>query len=111
MGIVFKVLKKLGIVSKVLPAALRMWAQSDGWPGKVYWWLEGKKTVSGVILIGIGAALREVAPMYPELEWLPAVMQAVTWLGATMASVGLVDAGVRSPWPKGTKIPPTQKLG
>ena len=111
MGFVFKILRKLGLVSKVVPALLRMWAQSTGWPGKLYWALEGKKTLTGAVLVGLAVALREVAPMFPEQEWLPAAAAAVTWIGGALASIGLVDAGVRSPWPKGTKVPARAKLG
>lgn len=76
---------------------------------KLYWLAEGRKTFTGAVLMGIGTGLEAVAAAYPELAWAPAAARVVFAVGACLSAVGLVDGGVRAPWPKGTAIPPEEK--
>lgn len=111
--LLLKVLKNTGLISKLLPALLRAWAEGGlGEPArKVYWWLAGYKAVTGAIFIALGTGLEAVAASYPDLTWAPAVARGVFWAGTLLASIGLVDGGVRSPWPEGTPIPSKAKKG
>lgn len=97
----------------LVPMVLTAAAEGEFGPGveKVYRWLKGKKTVTGAILLGSGAALETICAGYPSMDWS---CQIVPWLyggGGILASVGLVDGGLRAPWPKGTAIPPEAKKG
>jgi uncharacterized membrane protein YedE/YeeE len=92
----------------LLPAVLRAVAEGKfGEPAKaVYWKTAGYRTVTGAALVGLGAGLGAVCGSYSELAWS---CRAETWImaaGALLASVGLVDGGVRSPWPDGTPKEP-----
>jgi len=104
--LLLKFLKTTGLISKILPGVLRAWAEGGlGEPArKVYWWLEGYKTVTGALLMGLGAGLEHIAPSFPEWTWVIPFAKGVFWLGGMLSSIGLVDAGVRAPWPTGTKI-------
>lgn len=99
-----KIISKAGLVSKLLPMLLKMWAEGGlGAPAqKVYWFLAGKKVVTGAILLGLGTAADATCGSYPDMAWSCTLARGVFWLGALLTSVGLVDGGVRSPWPDGT---------
>lgn len=112
MSVLIRILGRLvaagDVIAKVLPTLLRLWAEGKlfGEKGaRVYWWLAGKKTVTGAILLALGTGLEAVAAGYPELAWAPVAARVIFWTGAALSSIGLVDGGVRSPWPKGTEIP------
>lgn len=111
--LLFKLAQKLGLVSKILPALLTAWAEGKlgKKPQAVYIWLEGKKTILGMVLIAAGTAAEALAANYPELAWAPEVATVAFWIGSVLAGVGLVDGGLRSPWPKGTRIPEKAKKG
>jgi len=113
MKLLMLVLKKTGFVGKILPGLLRAAAEgSFGEPVKrLYWLLAGYKTATGAVLMALGTGLEAVAASFPEWSWAPQAAQAIFWLGALLSSVGLVDAGVRSPWPQGTEIPTEAKRG
>lgn len=101
MGLVLKLLKRFDIISKVLPTLFKNAAEGRMGPQlrAVYWWLAGKKTVTGAVLMAVGAGLETLIPSFPEWTWLLPVSQWVYWLGGALAAVGLVDGGTRSPWP------------
>ena len=108
-----KLLKWSGLISKILPSLLKSWAEGGlGEPAKkVYWWLAGYKIITGMIFIVLGTGLEALASSYPDLTWAPTVARSVFWAGSLLASVGLVDGGVRSPWPQGTVISDKDKTG
>ncbi len=99
-----KIISKAGLVSKLLPMLLRLWAEGGlGAPAqKVYWFLAGKKAITGAILLAVGTSLEATCGSYPDWGWACPAARYVFWLGALLTSVGLVDGGVRSPWPDGT---------
>lgn len=105
--LLLKILKSTGLISKILPALLRAWAEGGlGEPAKkVYWFLAGKKAITGAILLAVGTALDATCGNYPQWDWACPGARYVFWLGALLTSVGLVDGGVRSPWPEGTPKP------
>lgn len=107
------ILRKTDLVSKILPGLLRAAAEGAFGEGvkKAYWVAAGYKTATGALLMALGTGLEAISASFPEWTWAPAVAQLVFWLGALLSSVGLVDAGVRSPWPKGTEIPEEAKRG
>jgi hypothetical protein len=90
---------------RILPAILK--AAADGHFGsavqKAYVFMAGKKTVSGAIFLGLGAALETVCAAYPEFAWACPAARWVYLIGGVLAGVGLVDGGVRSPWPEITR--------
>lgn len=114
-GILAKLAGKLvkGKWGAILPALLRAAAEgSFGEPVKrAYWWAAGKKTVTGAILLAAGAGLEVLAAAHPEWAWTSAWAGYVFTAGSILAAVGLVDGGVRSPWPTGTQIPQEAKRG
>lgn len=67
---------------------------------KIYWWLAGRKTVLGAILIAVGTGLEATCSNYPAYTWSCEAGTWVYWLGGMLALVGLVDGGTRSPWPE-----------
>lgn len=109
--LLLKILKSTGLISKILPALLRAWAEGGlGEPArKFYWLLEGKKTLIGALLVGLAYGLEAICGANPEMVWGCEWSRYVMAAGALLTSIGLVDAGVRSPWPKGTAIPPEAK--
>lgn len=113
MRLLLKLLKKTGLISKILPGLLRAAAEGGLGPKAkaAYWALEGKKTLLGAVLIALGTAAESLAASYPDQPWIVPTAQAIFWLGALLSSVGLVDGGVRSPWPQGTEIPDKAKHG
>lgn len=113
MGLLLKLLKTTGLVSKILPALLKAWAEGKfGAPAqKFYWLLAGYKTITGAIILALGAGLETVCAGYPGYAWSCTAAPYVYMIGGLLAAVGLVDGGTRSPWPKGTEIPPEVKQG
>lgn len=111
--LLLKVLTKAGLISKLLPMLLRAWAEGGlGEPArKAYWWLAGYKAITGALIMGLGVGLEAVSASFPGWTWAPPAARGVFWLGAMLSSVGLVDGGVRSPWPEGTEIPDKAKRG
>jgi len=89
----------------VLPALLRAVAEGKfGEPArKFYWATAGAKTITGAILVAVGAGLASLCSSGGEVyPWACSAQPYVITLGGLLASVGLVDGGVRSPWPNGT---------
>lgn len=68
-------------------------------PKEIYWFLAGRKTVLGAILIGVGTGLEAVCSSHPSYAWTCEAGTWVYWLGGMLAAVGLIDGGTRSPWP------------
>lgn len=97
------VLKKLNW-GKIIPQVLRAAAEGRAgeMPKKVYWALAGKKTFIGALLIGLGTAGEAVCANYTAYQWTCEASTWIYYLGALLASVGLVDGGTRAPWPTGT---------
>jgi len=104
LKLIGKIASKAGLVSKLLPMLLRLWAEGGlGKPAQaVYWFLAGKKAITGAVLLAVGTALDATCGSYPQWDWACYLARGVFWLGALLTSVGLVDGGVRSPWPDGT---------
>ena len=109
--LLLKILKSTGLISKLIPGLLRAWAEGGlGEPArKVYWFLEGYKTITGALLMALGTGLEAIAANYPDWTWAAPAARAIFWIGAILTPIGLVDGGVRSPWPRGTVIPPEAK--
>lgn len=105
--------KKLGLVSKILPALLTAWAEGKlGAPAqKFYWWMAGYKTITGMVLLALGTGMETVCSGYVDYAWTCQASQYVFMAGAALASIGLVDGGNRSPWPTGTPITEAEKKG
>jgi hypothetical protein len=81
-------------------------------PSRVYWWAAGKKTLTGAVLLGAGAALETVCASFPDFAaWACPAARYVYYAGALLTTVGLVDGGTRAPWPTGTTIEPGDKRG
>lgn len=97
------ILKKLNW-GKLLPSLFRAIAegQAGETPKKIYWFLAGKKTFIGALLIGLGTAGEAVCANYTGYQWTCEASTWIYYLGALMASAGLVDGGTRAPWPAGT---------
>lgn len=66
---------------------------------KVYWASAKYKTVTGAVLLAAGAALETLAAAYPDMAWAAPASRYVYLIGGFLAAVGLVDGGVRAPWP------------
>jgi hypothetical protein len=88
----------------ILPGVFKSAAEGDFGPQvkATYWFMAKYKTVTGAVLMGLGAAAESVAPSHPEWPWLITVAQTVYYIGEVGVVVGLVDGGTRSPWPTGT---------
>lgn len=108
-GLVAKLLKPLlvktlkGNWGRLLPLLLKAVAEGElGEPAKrVYWWMAGKKTFTGVVILGASAGLEAVCASHG----IQGACDAAHWLylaGAALTAIGLVDGGTRSPWPTGT---------
>jgi uncharacterized membrane protein YedE/YeeE len=106
MGLLKPLLIKLikGNWSKILPMVFKAAAEGQfGEPVKTaYWWLAGKKTVTGALLVGVGAGLEAVCASTSEFGWACTLAQYVYYGGMLLAVVGLADGGTRAPWPEGT---------
>lgn len=113
MGLLLKLLKTTGLVSKVIPSLLRMWAEGKlGAPAqKLYWLLAGYKTITGAVLLAVGTGLETTCAGYADYAWTCQAAPYVYMVGAALAAIGLVDGGTRSPWPSGTPIPEAEKKG
>lgn len=89
----------------ILPQVLKAIAEGKmGAPAKaVYWFGAGYRTVTGAALVGIAFGLGSLCDtsgaLYP---WACTIQPYVITVGGILAGVGLVDGGVRSPWPTGT---------
>lgn len=112
MGSLFaKLLKPLmvkflkGNWGKLLPMLFKSAGEGQFGPTvrKIYWWTAGKKTITGMILLGAGAALETLCGSYPSIPWSCTASRVIFDVGAFLTTVGLVDGGTRSPWPQ----PPT----
>ncbi len=66
----------------------------------VYWWSEKRKTISGAALLALGAAAETLCATYPDMTWACGASGYIYAVGAFLTLVGLVDGGVRAPWPK-----------
>lgn len=89
---------------KILPLIFK--AAAEGQFGEqvktVYWWLAGKKTVTGAILFGVGLGFEGICSSYPEIPSACTVFRIVYGIGGILFAAGLADGGTRSPWPEGT---------
>lgn len=89
----------------ILPQVLRAAAEGKFGPQAkaVYWFGAGYRTVTGALLVGVGAGLASLCDtsgtVYP---WACTAQPYVLTIGGFLAAVGLVDGGVRAPWPNGT---------
>jgi hypothetical protein len=96
MGLVLKLVKKLGLISKILPALIK--AIGDGQFGepvrKLYWAAAGYKTITGatIWLIAEGLTIYGSTGYCPDCAtWLPYVQRA----SEVLILAGLADAAVR----------------
>ena len=97
----------------LLPGVFKAAAEGEFGPQirAVYWWLAGKKTISGAIFVGVGTALEAVCANYPDLAWSCGVSRWIWEVGAVLAAVGLVDGGTRAPWPTSLEDQQRQAAG
>ena len=88
----------------ILPALLRAVAEGKmGDPAKaIYWKTAGYRTVTGAVLVAVGAGLGSVCTGYPEFAWACKSQVWVMAAGGLLSAVGLADGGTRTPWPNGT---------
>lgn len=95
----------------ILPASFRAAAEGDFGPQvrAVYWWAASFKTFTGAALMALGAGLETVCASFPDFAWACPASRYVYLAGQILTVVGLVDGGVRAPWPTGTPIPPEAK--
>jgi len=101
-------------LSKIIPWLLTSWAEGGfGEPAKkLYWKLEGKKTLLGAIFVAVWFGLDFAAATWPEqAAWAKPAAEVMLTVGGLLAAAGLIDGGVRAPWPKGTTIPASAKKG
>jgi hypothetical protein len=89
---------------KILPLAFKALAEGQFGevPKKIYWFLAGKKTIIGALLLAWGTGMEAVCANYPDFAYSCEVATWVYWLGGMLTVVGLADGGTRSPWPEGT---------
>lgn len=113
MGLLVKIGSRFlrGRWGSILPALFKGIAEGKfgELPKRIYWFGAGHRTVTGAILLAAGAGLETIASAYPEWTWAAPAARYVYAAGAFLTTVGLVDGGVRSPWPAGTVIPPEDK--
>lgn len=113
MGLLVKIGSRFlrGKWGSILPALFKAIAEGKmgEWPKRIYWFGAGHRTVTGAVLLAVGAGLEMTCSSYPDMAWACSAGKYVYVVGAFLASVGLVDGGVRSPWPTGTVIPPEDK--
>lgn len=85
----------------ILPEVFKAAAEGKFGPvvQKVYWATAKYKTVTGAVLLAAGAGLETIAATYPEWTWAAPAATYVYVVGGFLAAVGLVDGGVRAPWP------------
>lgn len=85
----------------ILPAILKAAAEGKFGEGikRAYWAMAGIKTVSGAVVLALGAGLETVCASYPEYAWTCGAGKWLYLIGGILASVGLVDGGTRAPWP------------
>lgn len=86
----------------ILPEVLTAIADGKAGPQAkaVYWFAAGKKTLTGAVLGGIGAALTYVCSSYgATYAWSCTAAHWVLIVGGVLFSVGLVDGGNRAPVP------------
>jgi len=93
-----------------------MWSWAEGGFGepakKLYWKLAGKKALIGAIFIAVWWGLDFASVTWPEqAPWAKPVSETLLMVGGFLAAAGLIDGGVRAPWPKGTDIPDSAKKG
>lgn len=95
----------------ILPAVFKAAGEGSFGPAvqRVYWAIAGKKTFVGAVLLAACAGLETICASYPEMPWACSAARIVFLVGAFLASVGLVDGGTRSPWPRGADIPADEK--
>ena len=100
MKLVTKLVK--GNWGKILPMLLTGCAEGKFGPKvkAIYWFAAGKKTVTGMVLIGFAYGLEAVCNVYPEAKWGCQWSQYLVWVGGLLTTLGLADGGNRSPWPE-----------
>jgi hypothetical protein len=88
----------------ILPAIFRAAAEGHFGPQvkAAYWWASSFKTITGAALMAIGAGLETVCGSFPDFAWACPASRYVYLAGEILTVVGLVDGGVRAPWPTGT---------
>lgn len=110
MGLVKYLLVRFlkGNWGRIIPTLFKAIAEGQfGEPiKKIYWWMAGKKTASGAILMAVGAGLETICANFPDYTWACPVSRWLYVVGGFLASVGLVDGGTRAPWPDGTPKEP-----
>ncbi len=90
---------------KILPRIFKAAAEGEFGEAikKVYWFGAGYRTITGALLWGIGGGLETVCSNYPDFAWTCEAGRVVYSVGAILATVGLLDGAVRSPWPEGSQ--------
>ena len=90
----------------LLPAVFKSAAEGEFGPQvkAVYWWLSGKKTVTGAVLWGVGAGLEAVCGQDPSLAMVCPWSHYVYYAGMILTGLGLADGGTRAPWPMGADV-------
>jgi len=98
--LVIKIVK--GNWGRVLPSIFTAAAEGTFGPQvrKVYWFLAGKKTVLGAVIVFACYGLEAICNVYPDMGWGCRWSQYLVWVGGFLFSVGLVDGGNRAPWPE-----------
>jgi len=100
-------------LSKIIPWLLTSWAEGGFGDSakKLYWTLAGKKTLLGAIFVVAWWGLDFVSATWPEYAWAKPASEVMLSIGGMLAAAGLIDGGVRSPWPTGTTLTAKEKKG
>jgi hypothetical protein len=104
-AILVRILK--GKWGSILAAILKAAGDGDFGPAveKAYWWAAGKKTLWGIILLGVTISLDALAKAAPaEYPWAGPACTAVGTVAVVLTGLGLVDGGVREQAP----VPPKE---
>ena len=85
----------------ILPEVFKAAAEGQFGPKvqAVYWWTAQYKTISGAVLMAVGAGLETVCASFPDMAWSCGASRYVYLVGGFLAVVGLADGGTRAPWP------------
>ena len=98
-NLVFKFLKARW--GAILPEVFKAAAEGRFGPrlAAFYWRTAQYKTISGAVLMAVGAGLETVCASFPDMAWSCGASRYVYLVGGFLAVVGLADGGTRAPWP------------